>query len=130
MDGSRAIELRRLARRLQVLAAIAGAAGDWPRVAAPDQEASKSMTEQQMQAEIARLKAENESLKASKGGKVTKVKLSEKGAVSVYGVGRFPVTLYREQWDAIFAAQEQIRKVCAGAPTKAEKQAMPKASGF
>ena len=37
-------------------------------------------------------------------------KVSEKGAVSVYGLGRFPVTLYREQWERLLAASEEIRK--------------------
>lgn len=30
-------------------------------------------------------------------------KVSEKGAVSVYGLGRFPVTLYAEQWAKLLA---------------------------
>jgi hypothetical protein len=37
-------------------------------------------------------------------------KVSEKGAVSVYGLGRFPVTLYREQWERLLAASDEIRK--------------------
>ena len=50
-----------------------------------------------LQAEIERLRAENAALKnrASRG---ISLKVSEKGAVSVYGLGRFPVTLYKEQW--------------------------------
>lgn len=52
-------------------------------------------------AELAKLKAENEALKAKQAqrsqGTMT-CKVSEKGAVSVYGLGRFPVTLYKEQW--------------------------------
>jgi len=38
----------------------------------------------------------------AKGGTIS-FKVSEKGAVSVYGLGRFPVTLYLEQWDALLS---------------------------
>lgn len=55
------------------------------------------MTREQMQAEIDRLKAEAASLKQAMGRKHT-IKRSEKGAVSVYGFGRFPVTLYAPAW--------------------------------
>ncbi len=69
------------------------------------------MSEQEdLKAELERLKAENEALKVVK--KTTgsmSFKVSEKGAVSVYGLGRFPVTLYREQWDKLLAASEQIK---------------------
>ncbi|MGA8598636.1 MAG: hypothetical protein WB676_28290 [Bryobacteraceae bacterium] len=36
-------------------------------------------------------------------------KVSDKGAVSVYGMGRFPVTLYYEQWLKLLAAAEELR---------------------
>ena len=36
------------------------------------------------------------------------MKVSEKGALSIYGLGRFPVTLYRGQWERLFAARQQI----------------------
>ena len=48
-------------------------------------------------AEIERLRAENAALKKSASSSI-RMKVSEKGAVSVYGFGRFPVTLYKEQW--------------------------------
>ena len=67
------------------------------------------MTEEEMQAEIERLKAENEALKTPTRGQIS-VKVSEKGGVSVYGLGRFPVTLYKEQWARLLAAAEQINK--------------------
>jgi hypothetical protein len=38
------------------------------------------------------------------------MKVSEKGAVSVYGLGRFPVTLYKEQWEKLLAMAEQIKQ--------------------
>ena len=67
------------------------------------------MTDEDLRAEIERLKAENESLKTPARGTIS-LKVSEKGAVSVYGMGRFPVTLYKEQWEKLLAASEQITK--------------------
>ena len=49
------------------------------------------------QYELERLRAENEALKKGKESGTISMKVSEKGAVSVYGLGRFPVTLYQEQ---------------------------------
>jgi precorrin-3B methylase len=63
-------------------------------------------TEEEMQAEIERLK---ESLKKPARGQLA-LKVSEKGALSVYGMGRFPVTLYREQWEKLLAMSDQIRE--------------------
>jgi len=58
--------------------------------------------------ELERLRAENERLK--KGGtKGLSLKVSEKGGVSVYGLGRFPVTLYKEQWKKLLDMSEEIR---------------------
>ena len=66
-------------------------------------------TEEEMQAEIERLRAENEALKKPAHGQMF-LKVSEKGALSVYGLGRFPVTLYREQWEKLLAMADQIRQ--------------------
>lgn len=64
-----------------------------------------------LKAEIERLKAENEALKTKKGAKGTlSMKVSEKGALSVYGMGRFPVTLYKEQWLKLLGISEDIKK--------------------
>lgn len=65
-------------------------------------------TEEELQAEIERLRAENESLKKPRGQ--TSLRVSEKGALSVYGLGRFPVTLYREQWEKLLAMSDEIRQ--------------------
>ena len=65
--------------------------------------------EEEMQAEIERLRAENEALKKPSRGQMS-LKVSEKGALSVYGLGRFPVTLYREQWEKLLAMADQIRQ--------------------
>jgi hypothetical protein len=68
-----------------------------------------TMTDQAtMQAELERLKAENAALKARTARGVS-LKVSEKGAVSVYGLGRFPVTLYKEQWVKLLDMSDDIR---------------------
>jgi len=66
-------------------------------------------TEEEMKAEIERLRAENKNLKKPARG-VLSLKVSEKGALSVYGMGRFPVTLYREQWEKLLGMSDQIRE--------------------
>src|SRR5208283_5598350 len=66
-------------------------------------------TEEQLKAEIERLRAENEALKKPTRGQMS-LKVSEKGALSVYGLGRFPVTLYREQWEKLLTMADQIRQ--------------------
>ena len=64
-----------------------------------------------LKAELERLKAENAALKESKPARGTlTMKVSEKGALSVYGMGRFPVTLYKEQWLKLFGISEEIKK--------------------
>jgi hypothetical protein len=65
-------------------------------------------TETELKAELERLKAENEALKA-RGTKAISLKVSEKGGVSVYGLGRFPVTLYQEQWLKLLDLADDIR---------------------
>jgi len=65
-------------------------------------------SEEELQAEIERLRAENEKLKKPARGQ-TSLKVSEKGALSVYGLGRFPVTLYREQWEKLLGMADEIR---------------------
>ncbi|HEX4134148.1 MAG TPA: hypothetical protein VHY84_05955 [Bryobacteraceae bacterium] len=66
------------------------------------------MADEDMQAELARLRAENESLKQRRTGAIS-MKVSEKGAVSVYGLGRFPVTLYQEQWQKLLGIADEIK---------------------
>ena len=78
-------------------------------------------TNEEIMTELARLRAENEALKeivklrAENGGlrktasQGLSLKVSDKGGVSVYGLGRFPVTLYREQWHRLLALADDIR---------------------
>ena len=61
-----------------------------------------------VQAELERLRAENEALKKQRE-KGLSLKVSQKGAVSVYGLGRFPVTLYKEQWERLLDMADEIR---------------------
>jgi hypothetical protein len=61
-----------------------------------------------VQAELERLRAENAALKA-RGPRGVSLKVSEKGGVSVYGLGRFPVTLYKEQWAKLLEMADEIR---------------------
>ena len=66
------------------------------------------MASEDIQAELERLRAENEALKQKRNTSVS-MKVSEKGAVSVYGLGRFPVTLYQEQWTKLLALSDEIK---------------------
>ena len=65
-----------------------------------------------LQAELERLRAENAALK-NRATKGVSLKVSEKGGVSVYGLGRFPVTLYKEQWERLLDMAEDIRAFMA-----------------
>ena len=69
------------------------------------------MSDVDMKAELERLRRENEELKQSKkrGGALS-LKVSQKGAVSLYGMGRFPVTLYKEQWTRVIEFADEIKK--------------------
>jgi hypothetical protein len=69
---------------------------------------SSDGSEAELKAELERLKAENQALKA-RGGKGISMKVSEKGGLSVYGLGRFPITLYQEQWLKLLDMSDDIR---------------------
>jgi hypothetical protein len=78
-------------------------------------------TPEELQAEIERLRAENESLKKPTRGQMS-LKVSEKGALSVYGLGRFPVTLYREQWEKLLGMGDEIRSFIQTHDTELKKK--------
>ena len=61
-----------------------------------------------LKAEIEKLRAENAALKKSPA-KSLSMKISEKGGLSIYGLGRFPVTLYKEQWNKLLDIGDEIR---------------------
>jgi hypothetical protein len=70
------------------------------------------MSEEDLKAELERLRNENAALK--KGATTgIRMKVSEKGAVSIYGMGRFPVTLYKEQWLKLLDMSAEIRNFIA-----------------
>ena len=79
------------------------------------------MADENMKAELERLRSENAALKKQASTDI-RMKVSEKGAVSVYGMGRFPVTLYKEQWLKLLDMADDIRAFIAahGAELKAK----------
>ena len=70
------------------------------------------MSDEDLKAELERLRKENASLKKGAGRGVS-MKVSEKGGLSVYGMGRFPVTLYKEQWLKLLDLSDEIRAFIA-----------------
>jgi len=70
------------------------------------------MPDDDLRAEVERLRAENETLK-SKMSRPTSIRVSQKGALSVYGLGRFPVTLYKEQWLKLLSMAGDIKQFIA-----------------
>src|SRR5262249_8999330 len=84
--------------------ALADGAGGLLRVGRREVE----MSDDTMKEELERLRAENERLKKRSSRGVT-MKVSEKGGLSVYGLGRFPVTLYKEQWIRLLDMADDIR---------------------
>lgn len=70
------------------------------------------MTDDNMREELERLRKENEALKKGAARGVS-LKVSEKGGVSVYGLGRFPITLYKEQWLKLLDLSDDIRAFIA-----------------
>jgi hypothetical protein len=67
-----------------------------------------SMSEADMKAELEKLRAENDRLKSG-ATRAISMKVSEKGALSFYGLGRFPVTLYKEQWLKLLDRANEIK---------------------
>jgi hypothetical protein len=74
----------------------------------PGAKRGNPVTDETPESELARLRAENEALRA-RTRRGTNLRVSEKGGVSVYGLGRFPVTLYKEQWARLLDMADEIR---------------------
>jgi hypothetical protein len=70
------------------------------------------MSDKDLNEELERLRHENAALKKGASSSV-RMKVSEKGAVSIYGMGRFPVTLYKEQWLKLLDMSDEIRAFIA-----------------
>ncbi len=66
------------------------------------------MSEQDPQAELERLRAENAALKAQQS-RAIRLQVSQKGAVSLYGIRRFPVTFYADEWEQVLGMGEKVR---------------------
>ena len=66
------------------------------------------MSDEDLKAELERLRNENALLKKGTATCIS-LKVSEKGGLSVYGMGRFPITLYKEQWLKLLEMSETIR---------------------
>jgi hypothetical protein len=70
------------------------------------------MSDEDLKAELERLRSENAALKKGAATGIS-MKVSEKGAVSIYGMGRFPVTLYKEQWLKLLDMSDDLRTFIA-----------------
>jgi hypothetical protein len=80
------------------------------------------MSDEDLKAELERLKSENAALKKGQAA-ATRIKVSDKGGVSVYGLGRFPVTLYQEQWLKLLNMADEIRSfIAANEPNLKKKE--------
>jgi hypothetical protein len=75
------------------------------------------MSDEDAQDELERLRKENEALRKGASSGI-RMKVSEKGAVSIYGMGRFPVTLYKEQWLRLLDMAAEIRAFIAANEAK------------
>ena len=71
-----------------------------------------SDTDEEMRAELERLRAENEALKEKKKQGL-RLQVSQKGAVSLYGIRRFPITFYADEWDTVLSKSDDIRAFIA-----------------
>ena len=80
-----------------------------------------SETDEEMRAELERLRAENEGLKARKLQE-TRLQVSQKGAVSLYGVRRFPITFYADEWDTVLGMADEVRAFIAQHETELKRK--------
>jgi hypothetical protein len=83
-----------------------------------------------MNPELERLRAENERLKSKEARATLTMKASDKGGLSVYGLGRFPVTLHKEQWQKLLSHAADIQAYLAAndAPLKSKESQNRRAS--
>jgi len=79
------------------------------------------MSNEDLKDEVERLRKENEALKKGASSNI-RMKVSEKGAVSIYGMGRFPVTLYKEQWLKLLDMSTEIRAFIAANEAQLKKK--------
>jgi hypothetical protein len=67
-------------------------------------------SDEEMRAELERLRAENEALKTKSARGALSLRVSEKGGVSLYGLRRFPVTFYADEWEKLLGMEEELRR--------------------
>ena len=79
---------------------------------------TEAMSDEDLKAELERLRNENAALKRESSSGGIRLKVSEKGAVSAYGLGRFPVTLYKEQWLKLLEMANDIRAFIAASESQ------------
>ena len=80
-------------------------------------------SQEDLQAELERLRAENEALKEkAETRRSVYLKVSDKGGVSLYGLGRFPITLYVEQWEVVLGMTDEIRAFLAANAGKLKRK--------
>ena len=68
--------------------------------------------DEELRAELERLRAENEALK-SRPAQAMRLQVSTKGAVSLYGIRRFPITFYADEWERVFSMSDEIVRFIA-----------------
>jgi hypothetical protein len=84
-------------------------------------ESAMSESNEEMRAELERLRAENEGLKARKTQE-TRLQVSQKGAVSLYGIRRFPITFYADEWDIVLKMADEVRAFIAQHETELKRK--------
>jgi hypothetical protein len=87
------------------------------------------MSDEEMKAELERLRNENAALKKGAATGIT-MKVSEKGGLSIYGMGRFPVTLYKEQWLKLLDMSDDIRTFIAANEAQLKTKGEALSKGF
>jgi hypothetical protein len=84
-------------------------------------ESAMSESNEEMRAELERLRAENEGLKARKTQE-TRLQVSQKGAVSLYGIRRFPITFYADEWNIVLGMADEVRAFIAQHETELKRK--------
>jgi hypothetical protein len=79
-------------------------------------------SDDEMRAELERLRAENEALKAKPARGALSLRVSEKGGVSLYGLRRFPVTFYADEWEKLLAMADELKRFIRENDTKLKRK--------
>ena len=78
-------------------------------------------SDDELRAELEKLRAENEKLKADRS-KTLRLQVSAKGAVSLYGIRRFPITFYADEWEKVLGMTDEIRAFIAEHETQLKRK--------